>query len=175
MECQAATANQECHIGSLATAIGMKFVKDKVPQVLGRADQFAVFGTSQQQFQHHVVGEQDIGRVAADRFALFAFLLACVAGIAHGRLVFRIAPFQKLGEFFVLAVGQSIHGIDDNRLDSAARAIAEDMINDGHDVGETFARTGAAGQNVAFVFLCLADGFSLVRVQGQWFAKQVCF
>ena len=42
---------------------------------------------------------------------------------------------EELLEFSILAVGEGIHRVYDNRLDTAAASATENVINDGSDVG----------------------------------------
>ena len=90
----------------------MKFVKDQEAQAFGVGDDLLINGVlpCQQQLQHHEVGQQDIRRVGLHGLALFgAFLPRETAeGYGPGSGV----GTQKLLEFFQLAVGERVHGVD---------------------------------------------------------------
>ncbi|OQC03536.1 MAG: hypothetical protein BWX80_02763 [Candidatus Hydrogenedentes bacterium ADurb.Bin101] len=147
-EVEAAPANEEGHIGALASAIGVQFVKHQEPQAPGRPDQGTVFIAGEQQFQHHVVCEQDIRRVGADRLALVLFLLAGITGETDGLLPFLITPPDEFLQFFVLTVRQGVHGIHHNGLNPPAGTMAQDMVHNGDNIGQAFSRAGAAGKHI---------------------------
>ena len=88
----AAAADQQRDVRALATAVGVQLVEDQEREPLGRPHQRAVLAAGEQQLEHHVVGEQDVRRVAADRLALLALLLARVAGEPHRRAGRRGSP-----------------------------------------------------------------------------------
>ena len=167
-----AAPDQEGHIGALAPAVGVQLVEDQEPQPLRRSHQFAVLGAREQQLQHHVVGEQDVRRVAADRLTGLALLLAGVAGEAY-RGAIRVAEVQELGEFFLLAVGQGIHRVDHNGLDAPTRPVAQHMVHDGDYVGQALPGPGAAGQDIGLALLGLEDRLALVGVELEGLAGEV--
>ena len=72
-----------------------------------------------QQFEHHEVGQDDIGRVLADAFALVLIFLTRITGISH-RSAGGICAIgtKKLLQLVPLTVGQGIHRVDDDRLDA---------------------------------------------------------
>ena len=54
----------------------MQFIKNK--ELNSRScsiDKRMLFRSDQHQFQHHIVGEQDMGRILLDLFSLFILLL----------------------------------------------------------------------------------------------------
>ena len=63
----------------------MQLVEHQELQAIGGGEHPLVVGVGarQQQFEHHEVGEQDIGRVRGDGGALLLILLAGVAGEGH--------------------------------------------------------------------------------------------
>ena len=81
---EAAAADQQSHIRSLPAAVGMEFVEDEKAEPLGGADQRAVLIPGQEQFEHHVVGQQDVGRIVPDGFTRFLFFLSRETGEAYG-------------------------------------------------------------------------------------------
>jgi len=139
----AEAADEECDVGALAAAVGVEFVEDEEAESLGGADEVGAFvRTGQDEFEHHVVGEQDVGWVGEDRAAFLRRLLAGVAGKGDRLTVLGVAELQELLEFMALRIGEGIHRVDDDRLDSgcagAARrgAFAKHGVHDRHDVGE---------------------------------------
>src|SRR4051812_25055303 len=75
---------------------------------------------------------------------------------------------EKLPQLLFLAVGERIHRIDDDCLDSAAPAsLAEHVVDDRHDVGEALARAGACREDVVLALLRGADCVRLVAVEAQ--------
>lgn len=122
--------------------------------------------------EHHEVSEQDIGRVIRDGAA---FRLAFLAGVAldgEGTKLWRIA-MQKLVEFFQLAVGQSIHRIDDNGPGTCF-AIGllglEYAVDDRDEKGQGLPRPRSGRDHIALAFLAFGQGFHLVlvKMQGFW-------
>jgi hypothetical protein len=121
--------------------------------------ELALLGTDEDQLEHHVVGEQDVWRVSDDLLSLFVGLLARVAGEGHGSLVVKIAVVEELPKLAVLAVGESIHLVDDDGLDAFAWSATQDVVDDGYYVGEAFARACACGENVDVPVVGGAYGF----------------
>ena len=135
----AATADEQRHVGPLAPAVGVQLVENEKTQSVRGPDQLAILAAREQQFQHHVVRQQDVGRMAANCVAFRPFFLARVAGEADRGLTFRISLLQELARLLVLAVGQGVHRIHHDCLDAPVRTAAQDMVHDGHDVGEALA------------------------------------
>lgn len=75
----------------------------------------------------------------------------------------------------MLAVGQSVHRIDDNRLDALAAASPQNVVNNRNNIGEAFARSRATGQDIRFFFLGLPDSLGLVSMQNEGFAGVIGF
>ena len=78
---------------------------------------------------------------------------------------------EELAQLLLLAVGQRVHRVDDDRRDPAPASArlpgAEDVIDDRHDVREALARAGAGRQDVVLAGARGADGVGLVAVQPQ--------
>ena len=161
----ATTPDEKRYVRTLATTVRVKLVEDQEPQVLRSTYQFAVFGARKQQFQHHVVGEQDVGRIAPDRLSFGSFLLPGVAGEAHGRLSFRVAFLKELPEFLCLAVRQGVHRVDHDRLNASPGPVAQNVVHDWHNVGHALTGAGAAGEDIGLAFLRLQDGFPLMSMK----------
>src|SRR6202020_1841114 len=64
--------------------VGVQLVEDQEPKPPGGANQvLPLVRAGQDKVQHHVVGQQDVGRVGQDRPPLLRALLARVAGEGH--------------------------------------------------------------------------------------------
>ena len=109
---------QEGHVRALASAVGVQLVEDEEAQILGLGDELALVGPGQDQLQHHVVREQDVGRISNDRLALLVTLLAGVALESHRPLAVGVAGSEELLQLLFLAIGQGVHRVDDDRLDA---------------------------------------------------------
>src|SRR5438477_629931 len=66
-----------------------------------------------------------------------------------------------------VTVGQRVHRVDDDGPDTLAGAAAEDVVDDGGDVGQALARAGAGGEDVVVAPAGRADGLLLVPVEAQ--------
>src|SRR5438045_2552251 len=96
----------------------MKLVEDEKWKVLGSVDQMmAILVSRQDQLEHDVIREQDVGRVLPDGLLLLLLLLARVLGKADAGLG-RNAMLEELLEFLLLAIRQRVHRIDDDRLNA---------------------------------------------------------
>jgi hypothetical protein len=71
--------DEQGHVGALAAPVGVQLVEHQESQVAELADEAAVGVAGEHQLEHHVVGEDDVGRVLAD---LLAFLVVLLAGVA---------------------------------------------------------------------------------------------
>ena len=115
------------------------------------------------QFQHHIVGEDDIRWVGDDLQLFFVTLLARVAPEGDRRLV--ETPAQELFQLVDLAVCQGVHGIDHDRLDPLAASPPQDVFDDRNDVGQALARPCPGGQDIAVAGLGRLNRIRLVLVQ----------
>ena len=161
----AAAADEHRDVGPLAAPIGVQLVEDEEPEALGGPHQCAVLAAREQQLQHHVVGQEDVRRIVANGLAGGASFLPRVAREAHRRLAFRVALAEELPQLLVLAVGQSVHGVDDDGPDPLAGPAAKHVVHDRHDVGEALAGAGAGGQHAGPALGRLEDRLALVPVQ----------
>ena len=99
----------------------MEFIEYKEAEVAvdGVAD-LAFLQTGQQEFEHHVVGEEDLGRVLLHLGAWSTFFLAGV--LAHGYRkglagsVFVVLFVQV--EFVGLRIDECVHRVDDDCRDA---------------------------------------------------------
>jgi len=73
----------------------------------------------------------------------------------------------------VLAIGQRVHGVNDNRLDALARPPPEHVVHDRHDVGKALPRASAGRQDVRSAAPSHANRLGLVPVQVQLSADRV--
>src|SRR5271157_2334008 len=118
----------------------MQLVEYEETQSLRCAYQLTVFGTREQEFQHHIVRKQNIWRVTSDRLSLQGILLLSrKEGKADRPLPYRITSLQELAEFLVLAVRQGIHWIHNDCLNPTTRSISQDVIDDWNDIGHALA------------------------------------
>ena len=165
-------ADQHGYVGALPAAVGVQLVESEELEALGGADQvLALVGPGEDKLEHHVVRQQDVGWLGQDPHALVARLLARVAGVGDGLPAARVAEGQELLQLADLRVRQGVHRVDDDRLDARASlssscvAIAENGVDDGHDVGQRLAGAGAGGQHVALAGPGYLDRLTLVLVK----------
>src|SRR5213592_2140059 len=121
----------------------MQLVEDEELEPACGLDELALERPREDQLEHHVVREQDVGWVRDDLAPLVVALLARVAAERDRALAVRIASTQELLELARLAVGKRIHRVDDKRLDPLARTAAQHVVDDRDDVGEALTRAGA--------------------------------
>ena len=107
-------------IRSLAPPVGMKLVEDEELESACRLHQRPIVGPGRDEIEHDVVGQQDIGRVRLDLVAFLVRLLAGVAGKGDWASAVGVAVFEELLQLAHLAVGERVHGVDDDRLDAIA-------------------------------------------------------
>ena len=71
-ECATEAAEQHGDVGALGAVVGVELVEHEVLQRVGLVGgpQVAVLAPEQEEVEHLVVGEQDVGRVVAQHFAL---------------------------------------------------------------------------------------------------------
>ena len=144
----AAAADQHRHVGPLAAPIGVQLVEHEEPEPLRRSHQLAVLDAGEHQLEHHVIRQEHVRRVVAELFSRLTSFLSRVAGEPHRRLTLWIGRVDELSELLVLAVGEGVHRVDDDRLDAAPGAAAQHAVHDRHDVAKALAGTGAGRQHV---------------------------
>jgi hypothetical protein len=163
-------SHEKRYVRALPSPIGVQFVQYEELQSPGRLDKSPLVRAGQHELEHHVVGKQDVGRVGDDRPALLRRLLPGVPLEGH-RLVLGAEELLKLTE---LAVGQGVHGVDDDRLDTGLVGAVcfgfEDLANDRDDVRQALTGAGARGEHVALPGSRCLDGLLLVPVQTQLLA-----
>ena len=115
-------ADEHRDIRPLPAAIRMQLVQHQKAQPLGVRDDLRIgkVRPRHDEFQHDVIGEQDVRRVFGNLLALVRAFLARVAGVRDRFLPHAIAIGEKFLEFLQLAIAQRIHRIDDDRADARA-------------------------------------------------------
>ena len=90
-------ADQHCHIGALSAAVRVQFVEHQELESAGSTDQLLPFlRAGQQQFEHHVVGEQDVRRIGQDSLAFLVGFLSCVPGEGDRLVAGAVAVSEEL-------------------------------------------------------------------------------
>ncbi len=131
------TAHEERHVATLSPPVGVQLVENQELQSLRLGhDPLGFDRTGKNQFQHHIVGEENVRRIGDDGFSLGVGLLAGVSIEAHRALLVGIATIDELRQLLELRVGQSVHRVDDDGLDPLAGSLLENVVDDGNDVGK---------------------------------------
>jgi hypothetical protein len=125
---------------------------------------------SEEQLEHNIVRQQDVRRVGQDLLPFLLFLLTSITAEGNGGLACGGPLDEEFFQFLLLAVGQGIHGIDDNGADALATPLAEYKIDNGDDVREALARPGARGEDVAVTRRRCINGLGLMLVEAQGLA-----
>ena len=163
-------ADKQSHIGALAATVGVQLVQDQEPQTPGRLDQTSIPGAGEDQFQHHVVGQQDVRRVSDDPGPVFRGLLPGITIESHRRAI-RIANLQELPQLPQLTVGQGIHRIDDDRLDPrpvcSSRLGRQDPVNDRDDVRKALPGPRPGCQHITTPGARRLDRFTLMLMKSE--------
>jgi len=169
-------ADQQGHVRALPSAIGVQLVENQEPQALTVADHLLidVVLPRHEQFEHHEVGEQDVGRVVGDLAPNIGFVLAGVPSEGHRPFARDVA--DELLELLQLAVRQGIHGVDDDgagpRL-AALRLLPQNGIHDGNEEAQGLARPRARGHHVALLIGGQSNGFLLMLVEHEGYATRL--
>ncbi len=142
-------AHEERNIGALSPAIGMQLVEHEELKLPGLREKRPLLRPGQHELQHHIVRQQDVGRMLADSTLLCLALLAGVAGEAHRAGIAAAEVLGETREGLLLRVDQRVHRVDDDRAHAASFGrVAQDVINDGDKVGQAFARAGPGSHHV---------------------------
>ena len=163
--CVPHSPHQHRNISALSSAVGVELVQHKKLQTTSCPNNRFLMGAREQQLQHHIVGQQYIRRISDDRLPFVLGLLSSVALEGDRRLARWEPEAEKLLQLVELAVGQRVHGIDDNGLDAPAAAPAEYVVNNGDDIGQAFARSRASGEHIALARPGCLDRIGLVSVK----------
>ena len=141
-------AGEHRYVCALAAAVEVQLVDDDGAEVLGCGGEHVAFGRAlQHQLGHHVVGQQNLGRMVLDLFFFFAAGFAGVASEGDRRVgVVLLFEFFQRAE---LAVDQGVHRVDQQGADMfVLRVGSEELVDDRDEVGERFAGAGAGGDDV---------------------------
>ena len=178
----AEAAQEHGDVGALGAVVGVELVQDEVLQILpGAAPQVRVTGVHEEQVEHLVVGEQDMGRVGTQGVPVVNDVLGThdavvpvtadveadahpvqLGGAAHG-------PGDTTG----LVGGQGVHGVEDDGGNAAgAPAVgAARVVQQGQEEGLGLAASGAGGHERGPWCMVAAaqalEGAGLVQVGGE--------
>src|SRR5258708_39423311 len=158
--------HKQGNVSSLATTVGMQFIQNQKLQRFG-AEQSSLGRTREDQFEHDIVGEQDVGWICNDALALFIRFLASITLEGDRASFVGITQAEKLLQFLHLAIRQCIHGIDNDGLDTMPGAVAQHIIDDRDNVSKAFSRTCAGGEDITRASAGAVDGLGLICVQSQ--------
>jgi hypothetical protein len=152
-------AQQHGDVGALRAVVGVELIEDEVLQA-ARAlrPQRGVLGAQQQLVEHLVVGEQHVGRLAADDGAVgdeavlgdLRALRAVLPGVERSRHAGELRlPGEQRGEAAGLVVGERVHRVKHERLQPphALALGAQDVVEDRQQERLGLARTGAGGDD----------------------------
>src|SRR6266508_5678 len=160
--------HQQPHVRALTTAIAVQLIQHEEAQPTGGLDQVPALPRPQEhQLEHHVVGEDDVGRRAEDPLALLVGLLTGVPGEGHRRVPFGKTVLEELLQLAELAVGKRVHGIHDDRSNALAAALSQDAVNDRHEIAQALAGARARGEHVAPSGSGNLDSLALVEVEDE--------
>ena len=169
-----AAANQYRDVGPLSPPVGVQLVEYEELQPLRSSHKLPIFASSEQQLEHHVVGEKDVRRLSPESHpATGPFPARCIVRNRTSDLSSGKPLVDELAQFFVLTVGESVHWIDDDCLNSPARAISKHMVHNRNDVGETLSRTSASREDTGLAFVDFPDRFALVLVQEKLLSNRI--
>jgi hypothetical protein len=101
----------------------MQFIQDQELQRFG-AEQSPLGRTREDQFEHDIVGKQDVGWICNDALALFIRFLASITLEGDRASFVGITHAQKLLQFLHLTIRQRVHRINDDGLDTASWPVA---------------------------------------------------
>jgi hypothetical protein len=135
-------SDQHRHVRTLSPAISVKFIKDKKAKSFSLFDNYRVWKIlpRHNQFEHDVVGKQNIRWALRQLLPQLLAFLAGIARVGDGLVALSIAIGEELLKFLQLAVAKRVHRINDDRADALAGIAlstpAQDIINDRNEVRE---------------------------------------
>jgi hypothetical protein len=98
--------------------------REKTQALRGTDQVAALVWSSENQLQHEVVGQQDVGWLGEDAPPLIRLLLPGVAGKGDRLLAVGLAEGQKLFQLADLGIRQGVHWVNDDGLDTGgSRAV----------------------------------------------------
>ena len=138
------TPHQHGDVCALPAPVGVQLIEHQEIEVVRHAEQPVSFvGTCQQEFEHHVVRQEDVRWIGQDAFAFIVVLLARVALVTDDTVL-----AEEFLELLDLTIRQRVHGVDDDRLNARQTIIAEHIVDDGNDVCQRLTRAGSRRQNI---------------------------
>ncbi|MDT4824360.1 hypothetical protein FQZ97_576070 [compost metagenome] len=145
--------HQHRNVGTLAPTIGVQLVQYEELQSPHVSDDFLVEAIlpGHQQFEHHEVGQDDVGLRRCNALALRVAFLAGVALESWLEMRINAAAFDELLQFLALGIRQRVHRIDHDRARArrAAGALGlKDAVDDWHEEAQRLPRAGAGGDDV---------------------------
>jgi hypothetical protein len=146
----------------------MQLVEDEKAQVLvNGVAHSALPHAGQEQFQHHVVGQEYLRRVVAHLLTRCLPLLPCVLAEVHRERpatgVFVVLLIT--GELLKLGIDQGVHRIDDNGRYPRCLRVAEQMVEDRTNVRQRLAGPRARRDDEILAGSAQLDGLDLVPIQ----------
>jgi hypothetical protein len=154
-------AEQEGDVGALGAVVGVELVEDQVLEGVGAVmvPEGAVLGAEEEEVEHPVIGEQEVGRALAEVLphVLEVVLVgddvgACAADVEAGADLAAQARIPGMGPAMDLAGeprglvgGERVHWIEDDRLDPWLAAVAPAMVEEREEEALGLARAGAGG------------------------------
>ena len=184
--------DQAADVGALGSVEGVQLVDDQVAQGFRRVvlPQPPLVGPQQHEVEHLVVGQQDVGRLAAQRLLVLDEVVSphvrreslVAAADVQGGADLAAQPLvavDEAGQSAGLVGRQGVHRVDEDRLHPRGALVPEAVVEDGVEEALGLARAGARGdQRVArrgrASGVELTEGLQLVgigrepRPDGQW-------
>src|SRR5271157_4579759 len=157
--------DQKGDVSSLPPPVRMQLVEHEEAEIVSGVDEGPFEGSSQQQLEHDVVGQQNVGRVLDDQVPLLPAFLAGIAVESHGLLTQAESHPQELLELTVLAVAKRVHRIDDDRLNTLLSAIPQHTVDNRNQVGQALSRPGPRRQHVILAPSPSFDRLDLMAVE----------
>ena len=117
------------------------------------------------QLEHHIVGEEDMGRILLDRPLLSVTLLTGVAGKAHWSIGHT---GEEALDRLRLRVDQSIHRVDNDGTNAPILGLmGQHMVHNRDDVGQALPRTSARSHHIVLASCSEVDSPLLVAKEVQ--------
>ncbi len=148
--------------------VRVQFVEHQEPQVaVNGVTDLAFLQPGQQEFEHHVVREEYLGRILLHLGARPAFFLPCILSDGYRKnLPCRVFVILFIDiEFVALGIDKSVHRVDDDRRNSVGWGFGQKPIENGANISQGFARAGAGSDDEVFARDAQPDGFQLMAVQ----------
>ena len=163
---RAEAADKERDIGALTAAIRMEFVEHQELKPLAVLYDRAIGRTHEDEFQHHVVREQDVRRIRAEHLTLGLGFLPRVARHGERRRVPGVR--QELLNFFLLRIRERVHRVEDDRPGARfriGRFFFKDPIDDRNKEGKRLTGAGAGRHDVRLFLSRELDCLGLMEIK----------